>query len=329
MLVNIVPCTILVVFSFAHVHSQVKGTQNRFDVDGWMGVHRREYMLSELDRTRFAHDNTIPKRNQKIHLNNQLANNTYFKPYRPPIDDANYKIRFIKSFNDRYSKLDNATTTTTVSYFMNSQSSTEENVDKIDENSTDNKLSGFYKVTTTTTLSYIPNSQSSSDGTVDDNVNMQEKNSSEKNYKDIYGVTTKTTVSYFVDSPSSNKETDDDNGRVQNSTEKRYDFGNVTSVDFVSTVTTVPDAENIANDNKTNITMKDTWIKRRGLFILIPAVLVVIAALIALVVWRPVNIVACFNKRGNYDVQGGFLRLNACERNRYDTFEHVQFIPHQ
>ncbi|XP_022819891.1 uncharacterized protein LOC111351906 isoform X2 [Spodoptera litura] len=302
-----------------------------FDVDGWMGVRRPAYMLSELDRARFAHDNTIPKRNRKIHLYDQLAYNTYFKPYRPyrPIDDENFKIRFIKSFNNRYSKLDNATTTTTVSYFKNSQSSTEENVDKIEENSTYNKLNGFYKVTTTTTLSYYPNSQSSSEGTVDDNVKMQEKKSTEKNYNDIYGVTTKTTVSYFVDSQSSNKETDDDNGRVQNSTENKDDLGNVTSVAFISTVTSVPDAENIANDNKTNITMKDTWIKRRGLFILIPAVLVVTAALIALLVWRPVNIVACFNKRGNYDVQGGFLRLNACERSQYDSFEHVQFIPHQ
>ncbi|XP_035436309.2 uncharacterized protein LOC118266833 [Spodoptera frugiperda] len=263
--------------------------------------------------------------------------------------------------NDKHSKLDKATTTTTVSYFMDSPSSGDENVDKLEENSTDIKRNDFYKVTTTTTLSYFVDSQSSSPESVDDQAKMQEKNVTRKNHNDettlttasyfvdsqsssrenvdtlednstdnkhynFYKVTTTTTVSYFEDSQSSTEEIVDDNVRLQNSTENKHAFGNVTSVAFVPTVTIVAEAENIANDNKTNITMKDTWIKRRGLFILIPAVLVVTAGMIALLILRRVNIVTCFNKKGSYDVQGHFLRLNT--KFHYDSFEDIQFIPH-
>lgn len=243
--------------------------------------------------------------------------------------------------NDKHSKLDKATTTTTVSYFMDSPSSGDENVDKLEENSTDIKRNDFYKVTTTTTLSYFVDSQSSSQESVDDQVKMQEKNVTRKNhngettlttasyfvdsqsssrenvdtleenstdnkYHNFYKVTTTTTVSYFEDSQSSTEEIVD--VRLQNFTEKNHAFGNTTSVSFVPTVTIVADAENIANDYKTNITMKDTWIKRRGLFILIPAVLVVTAGIIALLILRRVHIVTCFNKKGSYDVQGTFIR---------------------
>lgn len=177
---------------------------------------------------------------------------------------------------------------------MDSPSSGDENVDKLEENSTDIKRNDFYKVTTTTTLSYFVDSQSSSPESVDDQAKMQEKNvtrkyhndgttlttasyfvdsqsSSRKNvdtleenstdnkYHNFYKVTTTTTVSYFEDSQSSTEEIVDDNVRLQNSTEKNHAFGNVTSVAFVPTVTIVAEAENIANDNKTNITMKDTW----------------------------------------------------------------------
>lgn len=177
---------------------------------------------------------------------------------------------------------------------MDSPSSGDENFDKLEENSTDITRNDFYKVTTTTTVSYSANSQSSSPESVEDQAKMQEKNVTWKNHNgettqttasyfvnsqsssrenvdtlednstdnkhyNFYKVTTTTTVSYFEDSQSSTEEIVDDNVRLQNSTENKHAFGNVTSVAFVPTFTTVAEAENIANDNKTNITMKDTW----------------------------------------------------------------------